>query len=344
MLELLEKWAKIDSSKNCQEMFCVLQKDFSTLNGKDLSQEHLIHIKIRSEAPLKIILAGHMDTVLSPEVCPVRREGSRLRGSGVADMKGGLVVMLMALLCFEKTPFCDRLGFDILINDDEEKGSPQTTHLLQAKANKAHLALLFEPAFGDGFLVSARKGSANYNIASKGKMAHIGREPEKGKNAISPLARFIANLKHPCIHVSMIEGGRATNVVPDHASCKINVRAFSKEEMLEAHDLIEKMASLEELEVQNLSWRDPKPFDHKTEKLFLALRDCHQDKLDWRPSGGVCDGNTFAALGIPTIDTLGVVGGNLHSTEEYMEIKSLEERSTLVTTFLTKIAKKEIIL
>lgn len=344
MIELLEKWARIDSSKNCKEMLSVLRKDFSILGGKDHSFDRLFHLKIRENAPLKIILAGHMDTVLSPEICPVRREGPILRGSGVADMKGGLAVLLSALMTFEKNPSCELLGFEIVFNDDEEKGSVYSTPLLQKIAEKAHLALVFEPSFADGSLVSRRKGSANFNIVSKGKMAHIGREPEKGKNAILPLARFMAQINNPSIHVSMIEGGRASNIVPDFASCKINIRAFSKEEMLEAKNSIEKLASKENLEIETISWRDPKPFDLQTEKLFLALKACSNFDLKWKESGGVCDGNTFAAMGIPTIDTLGVIGGHLHSQEEYMEIESLEKRSFLVSQFLTKLSKKEILL
>ncbi|MEY2884711.1 MAG: hypothetical protein RL490_2435, partial [Pseudomonadota bacterium] len=154
-------------------------------DGTTIAQPHghNLHIVKRPEAPLRVLLTGHMDTVFAADhpfqACRAL-DADTLNGPGTADMKGGIAVMLAALTAFEASPFADRLGWDIVINSDEEVSSPGSATLLAAAARRCHLGLTYEPALPDGTLAGARKGSGNFSSIVSGRAAHAGREPEKG--------------------------------------------------------------------------------------------------------------------------------------------------------------------
>ena len=263
-------------------------------------------------------------------------------------MKGGLVVLLKAVEQFETRPEAQHVGWEIFINSDEEIGSPQSTPFIAACAERCHLALLFEPTFADGALVSARKGSANFSVYSRGKKAHAGRDPGAGKHAIYPLARLITEVEAlhapeqgTIVNVGTITGGAALNVIPDYAECGINIRSNSLEDLLNAKRSLETTAHRLGLEIVQHSLRSPKPLTPATENLLLALQACAStlnQTVTWRESGGVCDGNVLAAAGVPTLDTLGVRGGEIHTENEYLDVHSLTEKADLTALFLQEIA------
>ena len=204
MMSLLRSWAAINSeSENLSglsQMIAALEMQFLSLGGHmqriDLPPRSTIaidgspitiphgqalHITKRPEAPIQIFLGGHMDTVYSPSHPFQKAEDlseNILRGPGVADMKGGLIVMLTALKAFENHPSSKNVGWEILINPDEEIGSIGSEQLFVAAAQRNHLGLIFEPSFADGALVSDRKGSANFSVVAKGLAAHAGRDFE----------------------------------------------------------------------------------------------------------------------------------------------------------------------
>lgn len=269
-------------------------------------------------------------------------------------MKGGLVILLKSLECLESSPFAGKIGWEVLINSDEEVGSAGSEPILIQCAKRNQLGLIFEPSFSDGTLVSSRKGSANYTIVCKGKAAHAGRDFFLGENAITALADVILKIQALTdkemgitVNVGFIIGGGPTNIVPDHALCRINVRTVEKHQNQAVCLAMEKLIH-EENETKGTQCtlyshhvHAPKLFDEKQKRLFEQMASCGKKlgiELKWKPSGGACDGNVLAAQGLPVIDTMGAVGGNIHTSEEYIEVDSLLERSRLCALFLMNLA------
>ncbi|MFB4204595.1 hydrolase [Arhodomonas sp. KWT2] len=303
-----------------------------------------------------VLLVGHTDTVF-PADSPfqsVWREGPRLRGPGVADMKGGLVVMREALHALESGPAAGRIGWEVILNPDEEIGSPVSAPVLEAAAARHRAGLVFEPSLPDGTLAGARRGSGNWTAVFAGRSAHAGREHHLGRNAVAAAARFITaidglNGQRPGVTVNpaFVRGGGASNVVPDRAVVRFNVRVTDDDDATwVTHQLDRAVASVHAPPDYTVALhggfsRPPKPMSAGQQTLLDALRACAEvtgGTLDWAPTGGCCDGNNLAAAGLPNVDTLGVVGGGIHSDSEYMEIDSLVERAGLVGSLLVALA------
>jgi glutamate carboxypeptidase len=380
MLDLLTSWVNINSGSNNLEglnkMLDAIEATFGVLNGKseriplaprqqmdskgktiEMPSAPALSIKKPSTAPFKVLLAGHIDTVF-PLSSPFQRaeqlDPDILRGPGSADMKGGLVIMLKALEAFEKSPFADKLSWEVLINPDEELGSPSSEPLFAERAPHYNIGLIFEPSFPDGSLVNERKGSINYTIVAHGKAAHAGRDYHAGRNAITALAHFVKEVENLndrnrgiTVNVGSFEGGGPTNIVPDLAVCKVNIRMQNPQDLphiqTAVRQIINRCPEGVSFELHEHTIRPPKPYNKPHHQLFEALKTCAKDlglDLKWQPSGGVCDGNTLWAAGLPTIDTLGAVGGHLHTHDEFIFIPSLVERAQLTACFLMQLAEK----
>lgn len=382
MVELLTQWSSInswsDNISGLNEMLSALQTSFASLGGKmqtislpprlvvdskgkiiEKEQGKALHITKHPHAKIKVFLGGHMDTVY-PHTSHFQTthylDENTLCGPGVADMKGGLVVLFKTLEALERSPFAGKIGWEVLINPDEETGSSGSQSLFVQSAKQNQLGLLFEPSFPDGSLVSSRKGSMNFTVIAKGKAAHAGRDFHYGRNAISALSRFIIDAealtdstKGITVNAGHIEGGGPVNIVPDLAICRFNVRMVEPKDLPLIREALHRLVAIERApEGISFSYvdntiRGPKPFDASQRVLFEQMKECAKElgmNLDWRPSGGVCDGNILSAEGLPTIDTLGVIGGNIHTAEEYMLLNSLTERTSLATYFLMKLEKK----
>lgn len=318
-------------------------------NGKKIALKHgrHLHLTVRPTAPVQLLFTGHMDTVFAADHAFQETrwlEDGVLNGPGVADMKGGLAVILAALKAVERTGDGDRLGYEVVINSDEEVGSLGSAALLAQAAQGKRAALTYEPAaLPDGTLAGARPGSGNFAIVVHGRSAHAGRNPEDGRNALlaaADLALRLDNLKRDGLTVnpSRIEGGSPSNVVPDLAILRVNLRprtpeieGETKRQIDEALEAV-KAARDVQIEVSGGFGRPPKPLTPDAEKLFHLVKragaDLGQD-IAWRPSGGVCDGNNIAACGVPVVDTMGVRGGKIHSMEEFLITDSLAERAAL---------------
>ncbi|MCC9609167.1 hydrolase [Blastopirellula sp. JC732] len=307
----------------------------------------------RSDAPLQAVLAIHLDTVY-PVDSPFQAvicSDERIEGPGVADAKGGLVVLLYALLAFEHYVAAtgdQRLGWRVILNSDEEIGSPCSADVFAKYAVGADFGLVYEPSLPSGNLVGERGGSGNFAIVARGKSAHAGREFAAGRNAViaaAEVARELHSLngRWPgvTINVARIDGGSPYNVVPDVAIVRFNVRYPKPELEAEISTAIDQIvAGAAEgitLTREGRFSAPPKLFDPQYQTLLRQVRDCGLHlglDLAWERSGGVCDGNRLAALGVPNVDTLGVRGGNIHSTEEFMWRASLAERAKLSASFL----------
>src|SRR5690348_5343220 len=256
MLEQVLAWAAVNSgSRNLgglERMADLLADAFAALPGvlrledpapvdsvdsagkkTQLKHGRHLHLTVRPTAPLQLLFTGHMDTVFAPDH-PFQQtrwlEDGVLNGPGVADMKGGLAVMLAALKAAEKSSAGDRIGYEVVINSDEEVGSLASAPLLAQAARAKRAALTYEPAaLPDGTLAGARPGSGNFGIIVRGRSAHAGRNPEDGRNALlgaADLALRLDALKREGLTVnpSRIEGGSPSNVVPDLAILRVNLR------------------------------------------------------------------------------------------------------------------------
>ena len=328
--------------------------------GKTVKIKHgrHLHLTVRPTAPVQLLLTGHMDTVFGADHAFQQThwiEDGVLGGPGVADMKGGLSVMLAALKAFEKSKLADRIGYEVVINSDEEVGSLGSAALLNQAAQGKHAALTYEPAaLPDGTLAGARPGSGNFSFVIKGKSAHAGRNPEDGRNAIvaaSELALRLAMSKTPGLSVNpaKIDGGGPSNVVPDLAILRVNMRPRTTDDQEIAGRLIAKAvdetAKSHEvyIEIHGGFGRPPKPLTEEAEALFKLVRNAGADlgqEIAWQPTGGVCDGNNIAACGVPVVDTMGVRGGKIHSMDEYLISASLGERARLSALTILRLARE----
>ena len=316
-----------------------------------------LHLKVRAEAPVQLLFTGHMDTVFAVDH-PFQEtrwlEEGVLNGPGVADMKGGIAVMLAALKAVERSSSASRFGYEVVINSDEEVGSPASAALLAQAAQGKRAALTYEPAaLPDGTLAGARPGSGNFALVVHGRSAHAGRNPEDGRNALlaaADLALRLGNAKYPglSINPSRIDGGSPSNVVPDLAILRINLRPRSPEDERRAKtliaDAIAEVSSKHDVQIELSGGfgRPPKPMTAEAEALFNLVKQAGADlgqAIGWQPSGGVCDGNNIAACGVPVVDTMGVRGGKIHSMEEFLITASLGERAALSALTILRLAE-----
>lgn len=330
-------------------------------DGSIVALDHGRHLvlSVRPRANRRLLLTGHMDTVF-PATHPFQTarwlDDSTLNGPGVADMKGGIAVMLAALTAFEASPAAAGVGYDVLINADEETGSLSSAPLIAALAAGKAAALTYEPsALPDGTLAGARAGSGNYAAIITGRSAHAGRNPQEGRNAIVAAAALALALKRAeraglSVNPAKIDGGSANNVVPDHAVLRFNVRPHAVELAEDfARDLKELIAAVEiehevSIHLHGGISRPPKPLTPEAEALFELVRTCGAalgQPIRWQSSGGVCDGNNIAALGVPVVDTMGVRGGAIHSDAEFLVVPSLAERAALSAVVLHRLAGGE---
>lgn len=261
MLDLVTRWADINShSENlpglsamlveARAAFAPLGDDTDQIPLPDIeridSRGHAIahhaasalRIVRHAHVRPRVLLGIHLDTVY-PLDSPFQRarlvEPNRLVGPGVADAKGGLAVMLIALEALERSPFAGRLGWEVILNPDEEIGSPASASIFRAAAHRNDLALLFEPALDDaGALASARRGSGNFTLIVHGRAAHAGRDFSHGRSAALALSRIVLaldalnrDIPGITLNVGRIESGGPVNVVPDLAIARFNVRIDS---------------------------------------------------------------------------------------------------------------------
>lgn len=315
-----------------------------------------LHLVVRPEAPVQVLLTGHMDTVFAADhpFQTIRTlDDGRINGPGVADMKSGLAIIHAALTGLEASPSRDRIGYEVVINSDEETGSHGSAALIARAARGKIAALTYEPsATPEGMLAGARPGSGNFSITVTGRAAHAGRNPEDGRNALlaaADLALRLSKAKGPRLSVNpaRIDGGGPNNVVPDHAVLRVNMRPATPADQARAQSHLDAAIAMVAAEhdvrihCHGGFARPPKPLDPAAERLFALVRACGArlgQTIGWQPSGGVCDGNNIAACGVPVVDTMGARGGAIHSEEEYLIAESLAERARLSTLVLLELA------
>ena len=312
----------------------------------------ILHVTKWPDAEKKVMLCIHMDTVYGPDhpfqKCVTQEDGT-VNGPGVIDAKGGIVVLLNALRALEASSFAGKVGWEVILNSDEEIGSRGSDTFIRSRAPHCVAGLLFEPSLPDGTLVSWRKGSGNFAFVVRGKSAHTGRDFEKGRNALAALSRLCVEIDelntNPDItyNVGRINGGGALNAVPDLAVGRVNVRVVDNAQKKQVEEqfaaLVQKYNQLDgiSVEINGEFSSPPKPIDDGVRKMQNRIESCGKAlgmEIKWRGTGGASDGNRFAAAGLPNIDTLGPRGNHIHSDKEFLIPDSLVPRAKLAALVL----------
>ncbi len=381
MIQTVIDWSHINSGSNNMDGLTQMQREIVTAFARleaeieliDLPDTEIvdgageivkrknaamIRISKRPKANKRILLTGHYDTVFASDSAfqkTIWQDEQTLNGPGVADMKGGILVMLHALEALEQTQFRHNVGWEVLLSPDEETGSLASAPILVERAASAHMGMTYEPALADGTLAGARKGSGNYTVVVRGKSAHAGRDFHDGRNAVVALSKLIEKLsaltggcEGLTLNVATLDGGVAPNVVPDFAMCRFNVRLEKLEHeawlSTQLDAIIGEASSQDGIEVMLHGGinRPPKEISKANQCMMDLLVQCG-DMLDihvsYKATGGCCEGNNLAAAGLPNIDTLGVRGGLIHSDREFALVDSFTERAKLSTLVMMAFAE-----
>jgi glutamate carboxypeptidase len=309
----------------------------------------------------KVLVAGHLDTV-HPIDSPFREftiadDGKTALGPGCVDMKGGLVIAACALECLEEAGA--PASWTFLLNADEETGSYHSEAALRQQAALHDFGIALEPALPGGELAIERMGSGQFMIETFGRSAHVGRDFRSGVRAVTALARTISTIGDMAdptrddsyiMSIGPIHGGTATNAVPDHAAAWGNARFPNPQIADEMGHALDALAtpntacdgSTAAVIVRRSFNRPAKPRTPATEALGLHARSVAEtlgQKLPFASTGGVCDGNILQDVGLPTIDTLGVRGGGLHTPTEWIELSSLVQRCKLLAVLISRLSR-----
>lgn len=366
MLNLIEKLVNIDSGSTnkvgVDKIGKILIEEYKQIGftievkeNKDFGNNILI--KHKEAMKPEILLIAHMDTVFPIGTAaerPFTIKNGLAFGPGVADMKASQVTLLYAMKYLYEKKDAAMKNVIIILNSDEEIGSPTSRELIEEISKNVKYALVMEPARKDGSIVSSRRGGGRYTLHVHGRSAHSGVAPEEGRSAIEELAYKTIKLNHLTDHeqgisvsVGIVEGGDAVNMIPDSATGYVDVRVESDEQSLEIAKKIESICSVPDvpgttIDLEGGITRPPMEPDEKNQKLLeivkevgnsfgLIVTDSH--------TGGGSDASFPSHLGVATIDGVGPIGGKLHNEGEYLEIDSLTERCFLLAETVSKLSE-----
>jgi glutamate carboxypeptidase len=316
---------------------------------------------LRGKGQGRLLLLGHSDTVFPAGTAaerPMTIQGDKILGPGTCDMKAGLLTGIYALEALREIGFDDYESISYLcVSDEEIGGERHSIPLIRSKARRADVVLTLEAARENGDIVSARKGVCWYIVEAFGKSAHAGVEPEKGCNAIVALAHQTIALDKlnglkpgMTINTGYIEGGLAPNIVPDYAKIRVDVRAFSKDDMREFEDTFrEQLAKTESPGVrvafgaEEGSYCPPMERTPAVAELERLAQKAARElgfEVKGASTGGASDASFAAAEGTPVLDGLGPVGGLDHSPREYVELNSIVPRTALLAKLIIAIVQR----
>ena len=304
------------------------------------------------DAPTQVLLFGHVDTVFPADhdFQTVARNGDMLSGPGVTDCIGGMLIGIEALRLAERHGTLDAgLGWTFVAVPDEEIGSAGSKPVLARYGQGCVAGLGFEPSLPDGSLSHARKGSVTVHAVVSGRPAHVGREHAAGRSAIRGLAEFITKVEaltndSITVNCGRITGGGPLNVVPDHAIGSFNIRVLDPEaEATVRQHFTDTAAAFSETPIE-LIWtgnrpaKIPGPGQHR---LLEIGADLLGNPVPVTDTGGCCDGNDLAASGLPNLDTLGILGSGIHSSNEIADLTSIPPRAAFAAGLLAGLAGEE---
>ncbi|MFE1416002.1 M20 family metallopeptidase [Streptomyces sp. NPDC085524] len=308
-----------------------------------------------ADGGLRILLAGHMDTVFDDGTAadrPFTLSGSLAHGPGVSDDKGGLLAGLSALEILAEEGFDDYDEIVFLATPDEEIGSPGSAPLTRSLAAEADFALALECARENGDVVIARKGVAEYLITVTGKAAHAGIEPERGAHAALAAAHLTIALQSlngqeddATINVGVVRSGSRPNIVPERAELHIEVRATTTACLDRIGRAIEATAARLPVlgttaTVRQLDLCPPMEATGGNRRMLALAQGAGRElglAFGAASTGGVGDANTIAATGTPVLDGLGPVGGADHTPQEWLDTTTITDRITLLTLLIARL-------
>jgi glutamate carboxypeptidase len=306
--------------------------------GHDLSEE-------------QVLVIGHLDTVWpvgTLDRMPFRLtpEGAA-HGPGVFDMKSGIAIAVRALNAIRTLGLQTKRPVTLLLTCDEEIGSKTSRSLVEEEAKRSAAALVLEPPITGGVVKTGRKGIGVFGVRAIGRAAHAGLDPRKGINANVELAHQVLRLAEMNDHergvtvsVGVMNGGTTINVVPAEASAKVDVRFWTPED---GERIVSEIRSLQpvlaeaQLEITGGINRPPMPRSEKNIALYEHARDLAADlgfELNDAVVGGGSDGNFTAAMGVPTLDGLGVDGAGAHADHEHIIVSDIPRRAALLTRLM----------
>jgi glutamate carboxypeptidase len=311
---------------------------------------------LRGGSGRAVLITGHLDTVHDPHGAfqtLSRGADGRAVGPGAIDMKGGLVILVHALEVLAEAGIAP--AWTVLLNSDEETGSLHSQRVIRAEARacaaRGGFGLAMEPSLPDGSLVLERLGSATFRIECEGRAAHAGRDFAQGVSAVNALAARILDAAQlvdldagTVVNIGPLEGAKATNIVADRARAWGNARFrdAAREEVVKRGLLglaTAADAPLPRTRIEYESNRPAKPETPVVRALAEEVRTIGEalgEKVGFGKSGGVSDGNLMQAEGLPTLDTMGPRGGNLHRTDEYIDLDSLVPRAATLAILLAR--------
>lgn len=367
-LKLLEQLVNIDSGSGYEpgltQVRTLVEAELKKLGASietfpntapDKSQ-HLV-ATLKGTGKANILLLAHMDTVFkegSAAARPFHIKDGRAYGPGVMDDKGGIVVALQALQILKQSNFKDYGQITLLLDASEETGSEAASALIQKVAKTHDVVLNLEPGRPADGLVVWRKGSATAVVEVTGKASHAGVAPELGRNAAMEAAHQILQLgqlgdaeKKTTVNFTVINAGDRINVIPDHAVAKADVRAAVPEEFDRVEKDLARVSADKLIADTQVTTRlerglPPMPQTPASDKLVAMAQGIYGElgrKLTVEGTGGAADASLAAAVGVPTLDGFGIVGGNIHTPEEYAEVESVVPRVYLLTRMLMELSK-----
>lgn len=295
----------------------------------------------------KILLLGHRDTVFpagTASVRPFKIEGNRAYGPGVADMKGGLVIAILAAQALKETEI-EMGDIELLITADEEIGSPSSRPVIERRAREATAVFNLESGRPDGSVVTARRGSAHLTMQIEGVAAHSGLNIEEGISAIEELSHKIIALHRLTdleqgitVNVGWIEGGVNTNVVAPHATGEIHLGFWTHNDFNQVYTKIKSIIERSYLPGTTSRLEGgisflPMEKHEGVKKLYRIVQEAASIlgiELSEQRTKGAADAGFPASLGVPTICGMGPVGGHYHSEKEYIELDTMIPRAKLL--------------
>jgi glutamate carboxypeptidase len=314
---------------------------------------------LRSEfgaGPRQILLLGHFDTVWpigQLARMPLKRDGGRIYGPGIFDMKAGIGLATLATRAV-----IDRRGLDgcrivMLWTTDEEIGSTTSRALIESEASKSDAVLVFEPSLPGGALKTSRKGVGQFEMIARGVSAHAGLDPGKGVSAIRELARQITaidDLQDPArgvtLTVGIVSGGTRANVVPAEARATIDARAVTRADAERVQHTMQALTPfLAGAQVEVTGGFDRPPLERTADiaRLFELAKQAAAEigvTLEEGSAGGGSDGNFTAAIGVPTLDGFGAIGDGAHAIHEHVEIDALVTRAATIAGLLHNLSRR----
>jgi glutamate carboxypeptidase len=360
MLQCLRQTVEIESPSNSRpgvnRLARFLAEEFRQCAGKVRLLKHPVAGSAVSaefwEGKLSqkpILLLGHLDTVWETGTLaqmPFRVLGGRAFGPGILDMKSGIVIGLWAIRALQALRISPTGPIHFFLNSDEEVSSVAFRKEILAEARGARAVLVLEPAAAGGALKTARKGVGEFKITVHGRSAHAGVNPAAGVNAISELARQLVRVEGMArprqgltFNVGRIEGGTRTNVVPERATAWIDVRIPRPRDRAAIEHQIRRLKPCHpEARLKIEGGINRPPLERKLAAALFskarALGRAMGMDVTEASTGGGSDGNFTAALGIPTLDGLGVVGDGAHARHEHILIPELPRRAALLAALL----------